>query len=400
MPLARIVTSTPALHAGLAEFLRSRGYTVEWAEPGELRAAPAELEMDLEGCSPEEAMTRGMSAAGSARSHGQRRAIAYDITGRPVAFADEDEEPAPQRGSVFTEMWRGAASAARQLRDDLRLSAGRLRAWLAEGQESIRQHRAHYQQARRQAQAEKARRRQAALAAQHLRLQQQAAAARRVAEERARQAREEAVRSGELAAERARLREQQEPARAEQESRRERQLTGQFRREARLDTVRERFQVEQSQARHRIEPAEEVLARRQVRRPRPVRHQRDDDWKMAAAAAIVIALLATLGYAAYENRQPAAPLSNRTLVRSQNVSQPVPFGAATVLPPQAAPAAVPARLPQGEVAPAPRVQRARRSRPADDTVANDEVVIHRSAPAPSRITTSSSTARHISDLEQ
>jgi hypothetical protein len=129
-------------------------------------------------------------------------------------------------------------------------------------------------------------------------------------------------------------------------------------------------------------------------------------------AAAVVALLATMGYAAYESRHPASPLSNRDLVRSQAISQPVPFGAATVTPP--APATNPhPMLPQSSVAPPPsanpkpspgvssRPQMKRQShRSADDTIADDEVVVHRaSTPAPPRAASSSGT-KHYSDLQQ
>jgi hypothetical protein len=207
------------------------------------------------------------------------------------------------------------------------------------------------------------------------------------------------------------MRPREEQARREELAEREGRVLEHYRREARLDVVQERFQVEQREAQQQIAPAEAVLARRQPSyRREPSPYHRNDDWRRAAVAAIMLALLATLGYAAYQNRQPAAPLSNRALVRSQNVSQPLPFGAATVAPSQVnttAPSGGP--LPQNDAAsiasaaPAPpvRTRRVRHAaRSADDTIADDEVVVHRNGPAPPRPTAPSTTTRHISDLEQ
>ncbi len=428
MPLARIVTRTPAQLAALSEYLRARGYTVELIEPGTLRTASAELELDVDGCTAEEAMSRGMSAAEAAQDHGGRRAIAYDITGRPVAFADEEQEAPAERGNPVGQAWNGLRFLLRELVEDLRRSAARLRKWLAEGRETIQEHRVRRQEERRQAQAEEAHARQAqALAQQQERSRReqetdaerralaersrllQEEAARQAVADRARREQEEAARRAELAAARERIREQQEQARRQEQAERERRLMERFRREARRDAVQERFQVEQSGAQQQPPaPAEARLARGEERRPQTRYDQRrDHDWQKAALAAVVIALLVTLGYAAYANRQPAAPLSNRARVRSQNVSQPVPFGTATVPPPQPAAAAPPRALPQSEVAPtaapapSPRVHRTGRARVSDDTIADDEVVIHRSATAarPSR-TAAGATPKHISDLEQ
>ncbi len=432
MPLARIVTRTPAQLAALSEYLRARGYTVEFVEPGTLRTAPAELEMDLEGCTAEEAISRGVQAAEAAQTHSVRRAIAYDITGRPVAFADEEGECPAKAGNPVAQAWNGLRDALRDLREDVQLSFGRLREWAQEGRRTVQEYRTHYQEEHRRAQAEKEHEREVQAlareaersrrqeeeearqraAAERFRRQQDVAAQRAEAD-RAPREQEEAARRAELAAARERWRQQQEQVRREALAEREHRLLEEFRREARQDAVQERFQVEQNTAGQEVAPAEAALSEREVQRPHPRSFQRDGDWMKAAVAAIVLALLATLGYAAYANRQPAAPLSNRALVRSQNVSQPVPFGAAVVPPPQlmTSPPPPPQRtVPQSDVAPkppatpkpSPRVRRVRPTRVADDTVAEDEVVVHHSATtsARSRTTTARSTPKHISDLEQ
>jgi hypothetical protein len=434
MPLARIITRTPAQLAALSEYLRTRGYTVELVEPGTLRTSAAELEMDLDGCTAEEAMSRATRAAEGAQ---QRRAIAYDITGRPVAFADEEEDQGPVKGgNRIREAWSGLTSAWHEVAESLRLSAGRLGEWVAEGRQTIQEHRLRHQEdrlrkqeARAEALAEKDRERQdQALAREEERSRREdeerarrqvtAEHSRRLQEEAARQAaadrvlreKEEAARKAEQAAALERVREQQERTRQEESAERERRLMERYRKEARRDVVQERFQVEQKNAQQEIAPAESRLARREEQPPPSRFYQRDNDWKKAALAAVVIALLATLGYAAYENRQPAAPLSNRALVRSQSVSQPVPFGAATVPPPPATTPPQPnAKLPQSGVTstapaapkPSARIRRARHARIADDTVADDEVVIHHAAATKkSSRTTASTQPKRISDLDQ
>lgn len=424
MPLARIITSTPAQVAGLSEYLRSRGYIVELIEPGTLSHSPAELEMDLEGCTAEEAMSRGVSTV-EAQGQGGRQAIAYDITGRPVAFADEEEPPA-KGSNVLAQARNGLVSAVREMMENLQLSAGRLREWFAEGRHTMQEHLARHRKERRRTQTEKVRQHEArslAQEAERSRRQEQEEAQRRAAaarsyrerEEAARREQAERVRREQEAARRTALgaaheREQQEQARREELADRERRIMERYRREARLDVLRERSQLEQTENHSYIAPAEGVLARRESGRARGLNtYHRADEWKKAAAAAVALALLATVGYAAYENRQPAAPLSNRALVRSQNVSQPVPFGAATVAPPQI-PAATQshAPLPQGDVAPAAaappaprlRVRRARHTSSADDAIADDVVVVHRAGTPASRTTATSTGPKRISDLEQ
>jgi hypothetical protein len=109
MPLARIITRNPQDTIDASEYLRSLGYTVETVSPGEFRVTPAEFEINLDKCPSEKALERakallearlGKVAAPEVANQPQPQKpkipIAYDIVGRPVEFADE-EEPAPDR---------------------------------------------------------------------------------------------------------------------------------------------------------------------------------------------------------------------------------------------------------------------------------------------------------------
>src|SRR5919198_779517 len=107
MPVARIITGTPQRTTAVSEYLRSQGYTVETISPGELCVDPAELELNLEGCKPEEAVAhvqaliqqqrddplaqKTSSATENAQPQAARIPVAYDITGRPVEFSAEQE---------------------------------------------------------------------------------------------------------------------------------------------------------------------------------------------------------------------------------------------------------------------------------------------------------------------
>ena len=397
MPLARIVTSDPEQASGVAEHLRARGYTVEFVDPASSRITPADLDLDLQGVGREETLSRGIAALEAAQ--GQRRAVAYDITGRPVSF-EEEEEPPSARGNAISQAWRGLRSAAGEMMENLRLSIGHLGEWFAEARQTVQQHRAHSQELRRLRAESTARRREEQAKARDA--------------ERARHEQEAVARRAAIAAAQQRTRDPQEQARRERLAETERRLLESYRREARRDVLQERFAAEQQQSREVTASAEATIIRREPQRPKPSNPRRERDWKWAAGAAIVLALFATLAYAAYENRQPAAPLSNRALVRSENVSQALPFGSATVAPPppvsnaSARPGVSPvAPLPQHDAMPAaptaappsPSARRAHHFRPAhDQTIADDEVIVHRAhtAPAPAP----SGTVRHISDLAQ
>lgn len=58
MPLARIITRALQESQELAAELRGRGYEVEIVSPSEVCASPADLELQVEDCSPEEALIR------------------------------------------------------------------------------------------------------------------------------------------------------------------------------------------------------------------------------------------------------------------------------------------------------------------------------------------------------
>lgn len=428
MALARIVTSTPEQVAALAEYLQSRGYTVELVAPGAVSTSPADLEMDLEGCTAKEAMSRAVAAAEAGQAL-HRRAVAYDITGRPVEFAEE-EEPAAEGGNALAQAWNGLASAWREIRDNLRLSIGHLREWIEEGRETIQRKRAQHEQTRREAEALEQRRereaRRLAREAERARMAQEEGlqqaeeersrrereeAARLAEAERLRHEYEEAARQAELAMAQERILQQEERARQDERAERERRVLEQYRREARAEVVRERFQVEQDRIQHQVAAAETLIVRSAaVRRPAPRLSPRDGDWKRAAAVSIVLALIATLGYAAYENRRPAAPLTNRDLVNSQNVSQGVPFGAATVAPPQVAvPPPSHGALPQSDSSlvrkAAVRASQERRlRRPSrsdeDEMIADDEVIVHRKGSSPARAASTATGPKRISDLDE
>src|SRR5215470_12643521 len=109
MPLARIITRSPQDAVPASEYLRSLGYTVETVSPGDFRVTPAEIELDLGKCPPARVLERtkallenrqSPARAPQAGEQQQREkakvAIAYDIAGRPVEFADE-EESLPER---------------------------------------------------------------------------------------------------------------------------------------------------------------------------------------------------------------------------------------------------------------------------------------------------------------
>lgn len=405
MALARIITGNPDRLTTLAEYLRFRGYTVEVVTPGASPTTTAELELDLEGVSSDEALDRARQAADAAQNQG-RRAIAYDITGRPVAFAEEEEEEPPAKGSnAVAQAWNGLRSAGHDMVENLRLSLGRFGEWIAEGRRSVQEQRARVQQGHRKAAEEKRRQREAEILAREA--------------ERSRQQQEEAARAREQVAAQARRLEEQQLRRREEEAERERRLLERFQREARRDVLQEKFELEQQQATETIAPAEATLARRYVPAAPLPPSRRDGDWTKAMVAAIALALLITLGFAAYAHRHPASPVSNRALVRSDSVKESVPFGAATVAPPQSSRANPPSRdarpvapsnkLPQSDVAPPPAPAPARTARPkkphrtsrlADDTIAEDEVVVYHSHSSAPHTASSSAGPKHISDLEQ
>ena len=458
MAVARIIPGDSQVTQQAAEYLRSHGYQAEVGGTGDSGTA-AEIEIDLRGLSSEEALARAAAAVEERANLPTRRAIAYDITGRPVEFTS-DEEPAEEDkgGSVW--------ASVRELVSSLAIPFSHLREWVEESRKAALERRAAREQTRlaeEQRLAEDGRRKQEEIALQLQAEEEERRAVeieqrRRVeSAERERQAAAERHRAAQLKAEAQRRAEEQERHRqqalieqerrkaAEEADRVEREqqlrrqelqqalaaaareqrrneeaargLMEQFRREARLDARREQFEVEQQNAEQQTNAAEEMLERREPAHAEPALRptsKRDADWRKAAIIAAGLALLATFGYAAYQSRKPAAPLSNSDLVRSQSVMQPVPFGAATITPPQASPttpqlpqrSAAPATTHQAVQAPAPQPKRraSRRTRStADDSVADDEVVIHRrssGSSAPATSAKSNTGPKHFSDLTQ
>ncbi len=124
MPLARIITRTPEDAIAASEYLLSQGYTVETVSPGEFHISPTEIELNLDRCRPNEAVDRAKALVESQRMAVQAQAevaaapepaqpqtakipVAYDITGRPVEFADEEE---PERRQKPDRIGRALAS--------------------------------------------------------------------------------------------------------------------------------------------------------------------------------------------------------------------------------------------------------------------------------------------------
>jgi len=355
MPVARIVTSTPEQVSAAADHLRARGFSVEVAAPGQAAAYAADVELDAVGMDGPQALVRAVEAVGTST----RRAIAYDITGRPVEFEGTEEE-APS-GSWL-------ARFSHELVENLRLPISHLREWVQEGRQSLETKRAERQTA------------QEEMARTRLAQKQQAEA------DRAKQMRENEVR---LAAE------NEARARSEAEER-ARQAIAERERQQALE--REQFARDQREAAQRVAPAQRTMRRH----PQP--SGRDRDWRKAMVTAAVLALLATLVYGAYESRRPASPLSNRDLVRSQSIAQPVPFGAATATPPQAPTRSV---LPQSSAAPssdkpapAPPAKLKRQTRHLDGSIAEDEVIVHRSSAPSGTPVAKGSGVKRYSDLQE
>jgi hypothetical protein len=345
--------------------------------PWSLQTLAADLHLDCQGCSSDEALARGTAATESAK--GVRRVISYDITGRPVEFADEESETAAGR-SVFAEAWEGLRSAKREMTEKLRFSSGRVRESLADGKRSLDEYRLRKQELRAQA------------------------AARAEESKREREAQRQA-----LEAER---------------SRRQRELA---QREAETVVLRERLQVEKRQstqeAIRRTRADEDVrpyietalVDREAAPLPQPYRYRRDRDLQKAAVAATVLALLAILGLGAYRNRLMSPPLSKRDVVRTQEVSKPIPFSAATT--PMQPRATEPVKLspdqrvslPQTDAAVAPtrapvivRKRPVRRARVDEsDFVGEDRVIVHRLRPSGTAQARSNVGAgpKRISDLD-
>ena len=179
MPLARIVSSTPEQVSAAADHLRARGFEVEVVGPEQRDAGSTDILIDAEGRTPQEALSLAV-AASQPRT---RRVIAYDLTGRPVEFAsDEEEEPQPSRREG---LWSRVSGALQEFGENTRLSLGHLREWVQEGRESIAEKRAQRESLR--ASHADAERQREELAAQARLAAERALRERQDGEERARQ---------------------------------------------------------------------------------------------------------------------------------------------------------------------------------------------------------------------
>jgi len=344
MPLARIITRNPQDAFAVSEYLRSEGYTVETVSPAEFRITPAELELDLSHCKKSAAVARAKAMVASRRGadpaeqeapavpepslpEKTKAPVAYDIVGRPVAFADEDE---PERNQ-----------GPRSTRNALASLLSRLSAPVRELQQRRAERRAL------KLEAERERRREQELARERARQEMER---RRVEAEVARQRRQEQV-AAELQAD-------EERARAA------------LVRAATISAARESERQKQAQAVASEKPPEQAptepasaenLVRQQLPLRRPARSfvargRTSTLLGRAAAATLGVSLVALLGFVAYTNRRPASPLSPGALMMNGSIKQDVPFGPVTITPPAAA-APKPSPVVKGRGQPAVRPTR-------------------------------------------
>lgn len=175
MPVARIVTRYPQCAAPASDLLQQHGYSVEVVDPGEFRLTPATFEFALEKCTAEQARARAehalrayenRAASADMQPEGEpqeRVAVAYDITGRPVEFADPSEvrQERRKRPTMFT---RALISFLDRTWNELDQAVTRAMGSVREAVRELRAHRTRRREEKlrwRQAQAEeKARREQ------------------------------------------------------------------------------------------------------------------------------------------------------------------------------------------------------------------------------------------------
>jgi hypothetical protein len=398
MPLARLITRTPEDATAASEYLLAQGYTVETVSPAEFHIAPAEIELNLEGCRPQEAVARAKAlveaqptaleqaeeaaALEPDRSQAARIAVAYDITGRPVEFAGQ-EETAYRR--ELNRMGRALAS---------------LRAALAGAWQSVKG---------------------------PVRGPQRRRAEKRALKLEAELAREQNRREEELARER--LRQQMDRQQEEEDhakGRRHEEIVAE--QQARVAAVHEAMiaaerDVARQQQPQPVDPpalavAAEVRqppAHRSPERARPLPERRKHAPRVivrrVVATAFVASLLLLLAFVAYANRRPASPLAPGALMRDGWVKQGLPFGPATITPPPAAvvskpSASVPAKA-SPVVQPATRKPSAgrrdpqahRRSPRHDSSAEEDEVVVRRLTPPRARPQPSTAKLKQHSDTD-
>ena len=386
MPVARIYTRVPEESTALIERLRARGYTVELVDPGDFRVTPADLEIRLdrketgeafaaaaefgrkqrseqngveifvaEGVAVDDAALHAAAGGAAPRGNivldGLKRLIApFRRAGREVHMSRAGR----RRQVIAREAEReAAAEAARQQRAEAKAAARAER----ERQEEI----AHAERERREAAARVERERREEVARAEREQGQKEEEVRRAAEreaglarereEDARRQEEEALRRAERAAILAREREEEARAEAErQEAARQMEAEAEQRRQhaeaaaklaaeqeasARADrenTVPVAAEVAAPVAAESAAPAAQRPPRPRVAAERYAPRERDTNrvMKRAFVAAACLAVLAAIGWGAYENRTPASPLSNSERVRGNSIQQDVPFGAARI----------------------------------------------------------------------
>lgn len=416
MPVARIYTRFAEEAAPLIGRLRARGYTIEIVDPGHFRVTPADLEVELERLATPEAL------ASAARFARERDAEVFVAAGLPLdeAAAQALRGAAAPRGNALREGLKRLIAPFRRLGAEVHAGRKARRQRNLDVELAKETEREQLAEQKAAARAERARREQEA--AERERVEQEAAQARR-REEEARRARE---RETELArqreeAERRRVaqaaREREEESAREQRAERERRYQEDARRRAaELAALQEAKRRNAGLA--RLAAGGPAAARRdQAAHGAAARYAGESRMARATkrgfAAAAGLATLVALGWGAYQNRTPAAPLSNQQRVRGEAIQQDVPFGAATIKPqprttaaPKAAPqqkAAEQKPAPAGAPKPAPK--RTRRYAADDvDMVAEDEIVYH-GAPKNSKSRASASQpqqkdgVKRISDLE-
>jgi hypothetical protein len=477
MPLARIITRNSQSTIAASEYLRSRGYIVETVSPDDFRVTPAEFELNLEKCGPGEALARAKArleapqeaAAAPTEAHAAppqenqkaKVPVAYDIAGRPVQFADE-EEILPERrrkpnsilsalvamfargkrgvGSGLAGAWNSVSRPVAEFRRErAEQRALKLEAELAQEREEVRyqeelaRERLRQEMERQREQVELAeRQRQERIAAEKLAEERRRIAAEKAsAEERERQ-RIESERTAALAAQQeqawrieaerqaAELRAQQEATVAAERQAVQQQATGEMSPEGIGSTsvsamlprpvepaLPQKPAASDYAARHQL-PRRRGLEPFVLRRPRaPIAISRK-----AVLTGLGASLLVLLGFVAFANRRPASPLSPGALMKNQSVKQDTPFGAATI-----SPAPVTTAKPRAAAAPAKtspavrsttqkprstrRTARHLRRQSEDDSVAEDEVVVrHLQSPRPKpQPTASNAKLKQYSDME-
>lgn len=419
MPVARIITTSPAESEELRRQLTAAGYSVKFAAPNEeftdadivVAAANVHSDYALQYASEvaAEANADVIVAPGVVAGSAEQWERALSPAA-PVPQPADHEQPRAQASAtpadgVLPETTNEVeASDARQpVRDALADSPSRfVGAWQAFRQKrELAAERKRLEREQREIEREEQRRvlhqkrleAEARMAVERDRLRAQRQAEqdrlRREQEEMRRAIEEERAR---IAAERERLAEQERARAAEGEC-----LA--IERERERVAERERLAQAPVAAPSPLTPRPPLVrptVAAPVRRPpaprRPVARRpagRDRRFQQAAFLASIAALLAMLGFAVALNIHPSSPMPH-SMVQNP-VQEKSPFGAASITPatsmagvaakPVAKPVAQ-AAAPQNEVSKPtatklkPSPSRARRRAPADDHVADDEVIVH------------------------